>query len=261
MMGGAAITFDITSDVTIPNPIASDNVVAGGGLTKSGGAILHLNGANTYTGTTTVNAGTLNINGSILTSITNNGTVTGTFSTPGTLTNNGIVSPGNNGVGQITLGSFINEPGGSLLINIVPSATPPNNSLNVGSATLAGTLQAFLNNGNYIQGTQFIVISGPVTGTFNFVPTGPAASFVNLGISYTNGVVLTVLQHSRGRARDHSDGTRICPGTPRRSSRTAPGRAGGLGFRRARDGTPRAVPSRARRESLDRLFIETHVAR
>ncbi len=196
MMGGAAITFDITSDVTIPNPIASDNVVAGGGLTKSGGAILHLNGANTYTGTTTVNAGTLNINGSIVTSITNNGTVTGTFSTPGTLTNNGIVSPGNNSVGQITVGSFINDPGGSLLINIVPSASPPNNSLIVGSATLAGTLQAFLNNGNYIQGTQFIVISGPVTGTFNFVPTGPAASFVNLGISYTNGVVLTVLQHA-----------------------------------------------------------------
>ncbi|MBS0629848.1 MAG: autotransporter domain-containing protein [Verrucomicrobia bacterium] len=191
MMGGATLSFDIISDVTIPNPIAGDTVVGGGGLTKNGPAILHLNGANTYTGTTTVNAGTLNINGSILTSITNNATVTGTFSTPGTLTNNGIVSPG-----IITVGSFVNNPGATLLINIHPVASPPNNSLIAGSATLAGDLQVFLNSGNYVQGTVFTLLSGPTAGTFNFIPTGPAAPFVNLGITYGDGVFLTVLQHS-----------------------------------------------------------------
>lgn len=197
MMGGGAITFNITQNVSIPTPIVSDGVIAGGGLTKSGCATLTLNGANTYTGTTIVQAGTLRINGSIVTDIQNNGgTISGNFSTPGTLTNNSVVAPGNNGVGQITVGTFINQPTGVLQISINPGFTPPNNSLQVGSATLAGTLEVFLNSGNYVKGTQFAVINGPTAGTFaQVIQTGPAAGSVILTPSYSS-VILTVTEHS-----------------------------------------------------------------
>ncbi|MBS0629847.1 MAG: autotransporter domain-containing protein [Verrucomicrobia bacterium] len=193
MMGGAAITFNLTSDVNIPNPIASDQVIAAGGLTKAGCATLRLNGANTYTGTTTVNAGTLRIDGSVVTNILNNSTLTGNFSTPGSITNNGIVSPGADGVGQITAASFTNAPGGTLLITLTPFVSPGTDVLNVGTATLGGTLELFLNSGNYIRGTTYTVVNGPTIGTFNtIVKTGPAAPFVNLQVDYSS-VVVTIL--------------------------------------------------------------------
>jgi len=194
MRGGASVNFNLTSSVTIPNPIESDHVVAGGGLTVSGSGLLKLTGANTYTGLTTVSSGALQIDGSIVTDIQNSGTVTGIFSMPGTLTNNGVVSPGDNGVGQITVGSFVNS--GTLQININPMLSPANSSINVGPSTLGGTLVAVLQQGNYIAGTRFVVVNGPTTGAFaNFNQTGPAGPFVNLALTY-DGAILTVLQHS-----------------------------------------------------------------
>jgi autotransporter-associated beta strand protein len=56
--GGA--TLDTTNgNITITQNLLGDGVSTGGGLTKTGSGELTLAGANTYTGTTTVNAGTL----------------------------------------------------------------------------------------------------------------------------------------------------------------------------------------------------------
>jgi len=52
-------TFTVASDGTLASDLTISSVIAGGALTKQGLGILTLSGANTYTGATTVNAGTL----------------------------------------------------------------------------------------------------------------------------------------------------------------------------------------------------------
>ncbi len=58
--GGAK--FDTTAgDITVAQPLLTDLISTGGGLTKIGANTLTLTGANTYTGGTTLNQGTLTI--------------------------------------------------------------------------------------------------------------------------------------------------------------------------------------------------------
>ena len=62
--GGAK--FDTTNgDIFITQPLLTDAVLTGGGLTKEGSNKLMLSANNTYTGATNVNNGTLNINGTL----------------------------------------------------------------------------------------------------------------------------------------------------------------------------------------------------
>lgn len=216
MMSGGSLTFSITSNVSIPNPIEGNQgngggSITAGGLTKEGCATLTLQGANTFTGTTVVNAGTLQINGSILTDVQNNATLTGNFTTSGSITNTGVLIPGINGVGQINiLGNFVNQPAGFVVVDITPQAVVPDTFLNVsGTTTLTGgTLEVILNPGNYIQGTQYVVIRGATTGAFtNFIETGVIGVTVVPSVTPT-GVILTVLN---SQIFNHQT---IAPGVP-----------------------------------------------
>lgn len=59
--GGGAIIDTNGAAITIAQPLLTDTVSTGGGLTKLGNGTLTLTGSNTYTGNTTVTAGTLAI--------------------------------------------------------------------------------------------------------------------------------------------------------------------------------------------------------
>jgi|GEM_PF-1123679 len=94
--------------ITIAQPLAHDpalGATADGGLVKSGNGTTTLSGVNTYTGNTLVNAGTLVVNGSILSPFVNvntNGTLGGLGAISGIVTNDGLVNPGV-GIGTLTL--------------------------------------------------------------------------------------------------------------------------------------------------------------
>ena len=134
--GGRQMTFNVAdasssaaTDLTI-----SGNIIdfGGGGLTlaplvKTGAGTLTLSGTNTYTGTTTVDTGTLIIDG-IQSSATGAMTinVNGTLAGSGTigaslLTVNGVIAPGNS-PGTLATGSQLWNNGGSYLWEINDSA-------------------------------------------------------------------------------------------------------------------------------------------
>jgi autotransporter-associated beta strand protein len=108
------------------------------------GGLFTLSGANTYTGATTVNSGTLAINGKITspTTVNSGATLQGTGAIDGDVVNEGIVSPGNS-IGTLTARNFAQRAGATLLIEVngsdsdLLSITGAVSDLN-GKVTIAG---------------------------------------------------------------------------------------------------------------------------
>ena len=114
-LGNAANTLTIANHTTFGGIISDGSGSGAGSIDKQGAGTLTLSGANTYTGATTVSAGTLDLSptGSITSNVTNasfftvNGTMTGNVTNnagafltgsgtiTGALINNGTVNPGN----------------------------------------------------------------------------------------------------------------------------------------------------------------------
>jgi autotransporter-associated beta strand protein len=96
----------------------------GGSLSKVGTGSLTLWGANTYTGGTKVNAGVLNVDGSLAGAVTVNGGILGGSGSAGTVSvaAGGGIQGGYAGAGTLTLASLAYS--GSGVLNIVP--TPSN---------------------------------------------------------------------------------------------------------------------------------------
>lgn len=146
-------------------------------LKKSGLGTQTLGDTNTYTGTTTVDAGKLVINGSISTSTTtvnSTGTLTGS-GTVGAVTvkNGGFIAPGNS-PGTLNTGNITLEAGSSLGIEIDGATVGTQyDRLNVtGSVSLAGLLSMTMS-GSYApaNGTLFFILANDgtdaITGTFS----------------------------------------------------------------------------------------------
>lgn len=144
MNAGSNLGFDTTNATggtfTIGNIIADTTGASGGsrGLTKLGTGTLILDQANTYTGATTVTAGTLIINGSTsstsLVSVGINGTLGGTGTVGGHSTISGTHNPGNSPGIQSFSGNLSYVDGGTsdptvnweLNANTITNAANPN---------------------------------------------------------------------------------------------------------------------------------------
>ncbi|MFK2879179.1 autotransporter-associated beta strand repeat-containing protein [Rhodanobacter hydrolyticus] len=194
----AALVFDQASDGTLAGAIAGS-----GSLAKSGAGILILDGdSSAFAGTTTVQAGTLEVGdastpsaalGSNVT-VNSGATLRGHGSIGGNVVNNGTVWPGGS-IGTLTIaGNYTQASNATLDIEVGATAA---SELKVGgTATLAGTLALTVDAGTYTQGQQFTLLSaGSVNGTFGTTTIAGASNFAFLTptVSYAgNNVALTL---------------------------------------------------------------------
>lgn len=146
-----------------------------GTLIKQGPGTVILTNANTYTGLTTVNAGELRVNGSLVDSVVVNsgGTLSGIGVMGGTVTNNsgGIVAPGNGSgsMGTLKVGAYTQFPGSTLSIEFNAGGQTDLLQVMPGPAIInGGTVQFTPDAGFYFPGTTytFLTASGGVSGQF-----------------------------------------------------------------------------------------------
>jgi len=174
--GGATID---TAGYMLPcwTGLLEDPASTGGGLTKVGNGTLFLNGANTYTGNTAVNAGLLG----------GAGTIAGTV----TVAAGAGLAPGN-GIGTLTINGNITLSANSTNFFEVDGTTPTNDLVVAsGSVSYGGVLQ-IVPSGTFTNGQTFELFSGAgATSASNF--SGIAGSpGSGLAFSFTNGVLSVV---------------------------------------------------------------------
>ncbi len=209
-LGAGAVTLGANRTVTIlTNTLTVGGAVGGAfSLSKNGGGTLMLNGANTYSGATTVNGGTLLINGSTVASsavtvysgiLGGSGTISGTV----TVASGSIVAPGGAGsIGTLTLPNtttnVLTLNGSTLLFDLpgVPGASDKIAITNAnGKLVLNGANTVALNipaggvlAGDYILMTCAGGITTNAGATLALQRTYPNASLAVIG----RDVVLTV---------------------------------------------------------------------
>jgi len=184
LAGAGTVTMEagsLTIDGNNTNTVFAGAITGSGGLTKTGTGIVALNGANTYTGLTTVAGGTLAGEGSILGAVMNM---------------SGTVAPGVAGTsGTFRVGQYTQGAGGILAIEVSPATA---SQLKVtGTASLAGKLELVFDPGIYTAKTYPLLTASSVTGSFasitGTVPTQgltqavkPSSTEVDLVLSSTS---------------------------------------------------------------------------
>ncbi|MEI6597998.1 MAG: autotransporter-associated beta strand repeat-containing protein, partial [bacterium] len=125
-VSNATLTVSTTTDGDFKGALR-DGAAGILSFTKSGSGTQTLSGANTYTGATAINAGTINLTGSLGNSATTIGlgaTLRGTGASAGSVTvsDGAKITPGSAGVGALTVGATTLSGGGTLNINFYSDA-------------------------------------------------------------------------------------------------------------------------------------------
>jgi autotransporter-associated beta strand protein len=156
-----------TRVITTANSATLGGVISNGGITKQGAAALVLNANNTYTGATTVSAGSLIVNGNqsaasgILT-VSSGATLGGSGTIGGATTISGILAPGNS-IGTLTVANDVTWNSGNNWVFELGAAGPT-----IGSPG-ASDLLAITGGNDFFKGT-----GAAGSFTFDFAGTGDA---------------------------------------------------------------------------------------
>jgi autotransporter-associated beta strand protein len=147
-------------------------IIGTGGLTKQGAGSFTLSGTNTYTGATTLEAGVLDVEGSIatssLTTVNAGAVLTGTGAIGATaIASGGIFAPGNGSPGTTIAVAGLALVSGAQYVVQINNATSSFADV-TGTATLGGaTVNAVYANGGQVEKKYTILTAGNVSGTFN----------------------------------------------------------------------------------------------
>ncbi|WP_133646334.1 autotransporter-associated beta strand repeat-containing protein [Paraburkholderia flava] len=193
--GGGFDIDDATNTFTVAQALTGT-----GGLLKSGAGTLLLNGQNTYTGGTILNAGTLEVGDADHASATlagdlqvnATGTLRGHGTVAGNIANNGgTVSPGGS-IGTLNVGgNYTQASNGTLAVEVSPTAA---SLLNVGgTATLNGVLAITYDPGTYTAKQYTLVsakgISGQFSSVTNTMASGALLGSLQQNVTYSGNAV------------------------------------------------------------------------
>jgi len=174
VQAGGAFIDTAGSDIAIAQPL----LAAGGGLVKNGAGTLALNGPNTYTGATTVNAGLLG--------------GTGTINSPVTVNSGAGIAPGSGGIGALTVNSNLTLSANTTNVFEVNGSSVANDSVVLGAAVTYGGVLQITPSGTFSAGQSFTLFSGAgaaSASSFAGIAGSPGAG---LSFSFTNGVLSVV---------------------------------------------------------------------
>ena len=159
-------------------------------LLKEGTGTQTLSGNSTYSGTTTINGGALNVTGSIasssLTTVNSGGTLTGTGTVGNTtIANGGTFVPGNGTPGSFmtVAGNLAFQSGALYLVGLNPATATF--ARVTGAATLNGAAGAAFASGNYVA-KQYTILTaaGGINGAFSAFDTLGIPSGFKSSLSY-----------------------------------------------------------------------------
>ncbi|WP_404714068.1 autotransporter domain-containing protein [Sphingomonas sp. MMS24-J13] len=193
-IAGGSLTTTQTSDTTFAGA-----VIGSGSLTKSGSGRLNLSGTNSYTGTTTINGGTLSVNGSIVSPVVvaSGGTLGGTGRVGSTIVQSGGVWAPGNSIGTQAVTGNVTFAAGSTYAVEANAAGQSDRIDATGTATLqGGTVRVLAATGTYSNLTNYVILTAPggVSGQFASVTSNLA--FLTPLLNYSaNAVTLTLARN------------------------------------------------------------------
>lgn len=169
-----------------------------GSLIKTGTGTLTLTGTNTYTGATSIDEGSLSVNGSISSPVTIGaaGTLMGSGLIAGDVANSGVLAPGNS-IGTLTIiGNYTQNIGSTYQVEANAAGQSDRLAVTGTAAINGGTVSVLAESGNYRLRTLYTILTatGGVTGTYSDVTSNLA--FLTPSLSYdAHDVYLTLTRN------------------------------------------------------------------